>query len=81
MSKCPKCDSSDRMDHLRVLTEGGDYLTVEVYANPRALVLKESATSKLQAGVCGSCGYTELYSVDPGALVAATKKAEKRRTQ
>ncbi len=67
MPQCPKCASPVRMDHLRMLT-GGDYvrdLTVEAYGNP-------------QATVCGSCGYTELYAVDPGSLVHAVKQAEKR---
>jgi len=80
MPKCPKCASAMLLDHLRVLTGGESlqHLTVQAYGNPDALVFKERANSKMEATVCGECGYTELYAVDPKSLAKAVAEAGRK---
>jgi ribosomal protein S27AE len=82
MSSCPKCGSGVLMDHLKVLT-GGEHgaLQVQAFGNPYALVFKEAATSSLEATVCGDCGYTELFALEPKLLVQAVRQAERRRNE
>jgi len=84
MPKCPKCASGSLMDHLRVLAlgEGSPNLAVQACGNPEALLFKERAISPLEATVCGECGYTELYAVEPKVLaraVAAAARKSRRR--
>ena len=73
--KCPKCGSTEIIPDVRVLDRGESNLTsdlqVAVDANPGAWVFKGRQISKLSAFVCASCGYTEMYAIDPGALMAA----------
>ena len=67
------------MEHLRVMTGGEHYpLAVQVCGNPGALVFKERASSKLEAAVCGECGYTELYAFDPKPLAKAVAEAGRK---
>lgn len=78
MTRCPKCNSTPLMDHLAVLGHGAG-LQIRALADPGALIFTEPVTSKLEATVCGGCGFTELFALDPRALVEAVKAAEERR--
>ena len=77
MPKCPKCGSTVLMDHLRVLGFRRD-IEIEAYANPRASIFRDAATSKVEATVCGYCGYTEFFALDFASLVIAVRQSEER---
>lgn len=80
--ECPKCGSSEVIRDVRVMDRGhgsadaGD-LSAVVYANPQAWVFKNKVSVELSASVCGACGFTELYAVDPAAMLAAARAAER----
>ena len=62
---CPKCKSTQVIKHVRLVDRGhGDSrkdLSVEIYEKPEALIFKGTHKGPLNAWVCGSCGFTELY--------------------
>lgn len=78
---CPKCQSSRIIPDVRILDHNysvtGD-LSVEIYESPNALLFKGAHQGKLQAKVCGWCGYTELYVENPGALYNIYQQSIKR---
>jgi len=53
-------------------------LTARVDGDPAALVLKDSARSKIHAYICSSCGYTELYADNPNELRSASEAAKSK---
>ena len=77
---CPKCGCTVVVQGVRVLDRGSDGveydLSVAVYRNPSARLLKGEVTSGLWACVCGACGYTELYADNPTELVKAAAEAQ-----
>jgi len=71
--KCPKCRSQDVLPDVRINDRGypaDGELQVEVQARPMAMVLKGKTRSTLRAWLCASCGYVELYSLNPDEFVA-----------
>lgn len=78
---CSKCGSSEIVRDVRIMDRGhvsadaGD-LSAVVYGNPEAWVFKNKVRVELSACVCGACGYTELYAVDPRAMLAAARAAD-----
>lgn len=65
---CPKCSSSDIISNARMITRvgGGESdLTIATYGKPEALLFKDQRVSTVSAWVCGSCGFTELYTDAP----------------
>ena len=50
-------------------------LSAVVYGNPEAWVFKGKVRVELSACVCGNCGFTELYAVDPAGMLAAARTA------
>jgi len=77
---CPKCQSSKIIPDVRILDHNysvtGD-LSVEIYENPNALLFKGAHQGKLQARICGQCGYTELYLENPHSLYSAYQRSLK----
>lgn len=75
---CPKCQSAKIIPDVRILDRNysvvGD-LSVEIYENPDALLFKGAHNGKLQARICGQCGYTELYLENPAQLFAAYQRS------
>lgn len=80
--RCPKCGSVDVIPNVSVLDRVNGYrsenLTAVVEEKPGAWVFKGEVKTSLKAWVCGSCGYTELYSKNPAALLAAYQKREEQ---
>ncbi len=80
MMLCPKCGSDKIMPNVRIVYRdfdriGSGDVSLEVYADPEALVFKGTLRDPLRAQVCGQCGLTELYANDPGALWETYKAA------
>ena len=72
---CPNCDSSEIMRDIHVIDRGHNNnvvneLTVGIYQNPNALLMKNLYQSALRACICGTCGYTELFAQNPQELLA-----------
>jgi predicted nucleic-acid-binding Zn-ribbon protein len=77
-ARCPKCASSERIpDALVTVPVDGDHVgvEVEVHRDPEALLFKGATRTRLKATVCGQCGFTQLYAVDPAELLAAHREA------
>jgi predicted nucleic-acid-binding Zn-ribbon protein len=75
---CPKCQSAKIIPNVRIILDRnynvvGD-LSVEIYENPDALFFKGAHQGKLQARICGQCGYTELCLENPAQLFAAYQR-------
>jgi ribosomal protein S27AE len=71
--ECPKCKSQEVLANVRINDRGypvDGELQIEVQARPMALVLKGRTKSILRAWLCGSCGYVELYNVNPEGFLA-----------
>lgn len=78
---CTKCGSSEVLRDVRIMDRGhgsadAGNLSAVVYGNPAAWIFKGKVRIELTACVCGSCGYAELYAVDPPAMLAAARAAE-----
>jgi hypothetical protein len=71
--RCAKCGSSDVIPNVYV-HGNADNLNVVMDEKPDAWLFKGEVRSRLQAWVCGACGFTELYAQDPAALLAAYRK-------
>ena len=72
-ARCPKCGSPNLIPDVSVFDPGrfgkGDgTLHTVVEERPTAWHFKGAAQSKLEAAVCGNCGYTELYAIEPAAF-------------
>ena len=68
---CVKCSSRKIVAGIRVVDRdqgSKNDLTAEIYKNPDALFFKGATTVLLRALICGDCGYTELYAIDPESL-------------
>ena len=76
--QCPKCQSTDVIEDVRVVDYGDHHavrdLRVTVFRKPAALVFKGTVYSDVKARVCGSCGYLELFAVDPAALLEGARE-------
>ena len=71
---CPKCESTDVIPNLKVVDQGGAFITglkAVVEAAPHALLFKGRTSAELRTWVCGKCGYSELYARNPGRLLTA----------
>ena len=75
---CPKCQSTDVIDDVRVVDHGDHHavrdLTVTLFRNPSALMFKGTVHSDVKARVCGSCGYLELFAANPAALLEGARE-------
>jgi hypothetical protein len=50
-------------------------LKAYVYSNPEAWVFKGTVYGRLQARVCGECGYTELFTTNAQELYEAYRSS------
>ena len=81
--KCIKC-GSEKIIPLVSMIDQGQYsdgtLKARVgYTNPEAWVFKGAVYAKMNANICGECGYTELIAENPAALYDAYLKAKGSR--
>ncbi|HYH81952.1 MAG TPA: hypothetical protein VEX86_19255 [Longimicrobium sp.] len=75
MTTCPKCGSSEIVPSVRII-DRGDYnaqgqLQVGIEKKPSAWIFKELVPSDLNATLCASCGFTEIYASNPRAIYDA----------
>jgi len=66
--RCPKCSSTDIISDAKVIDRVNAAemdLTIATYGKPEALLFKDQRVSTVSAWVCGSCGFTELYTDAP----------------
>ena len=82
-ARCPKCQSSEVVDDVRVDDRGESNVTrsmrLTVYQKPGAVVFKGRVHSDVKARVCGSCGYVELFATDPAVLLEAARVRTENR--
>lgn len=67
-SKCPKCGGTKIIVGARIRGDsnyGENKLTAGVFANPDALVFKDTRTTTVSPWICSGCGYVELYADNP----------------
>jgi predicted nucleic-acid-binding Zn-ribbon protein len=74
---CPKCQANEVMpavqvfDWIDMVKVNPANLTARLAGTPKKGLLMDSTPSKiseLRAWICGACGYTELYAVNPTEL-------------
>ena len=62
--KCLQCESDDIIRNVRVVDRGDHHakynLSLEVYANPKAWVFKDTKTGHVRANVCADCGFVMM---------------------
>jgi predicted nucleic-acid-binding Zn-ribbon protein len=71
MTKCPKCESTEIIPDIFVVTGNNLYASVSLQAPKGSKA--EDFYSHCQASVCGSCGYLEVYVQDIAQMLAAYK--------
>ncbi len=76
---CPKCNSHEIVENLPMIEHGHlnyrmDFSLI-VDTKPEALVFSGAVKSQLYAWVCAQCGYVELYTTHPEALLEAQRQA------
>jgi predicted nucleic-acid-binding Zn-ribbon protein len=72
--QCAKCGSKKVVPLASVMDQGqysDGTLKAYVYSNPEAWVFKGTVYGRLQARVCGECGYTELFTTNAQELYEA----------
>jgi predicted nucleic-acid-binding Zn-ribbon protein len=76
--RCAKC-GSERIVPLASILDQGQYsdgkLKARIYSNPQAWVFKGAVYARLQARICGDCGYTELIASNANELYEAYRQA------
>jgi ribosomal protein S27AE len=77
--KCSKCGSEKIIPLASMIDQGqasdGTLKALVGYTNPEAWVFKGAVYAKMNANICGECGYTELIAEDAAALYDAYLKA------
>lgn len=77
--KCPKCQSTEIIEGLDLRGGEGNppYLMISEPEPPNRpfIWMPKFERSFIKASVCGSCGYTELYTVNHQQMNEAHKKA------
>ena len=75
---CPKCGHPEVL-FLPALSDQGDGDPASLYAVVKLHVFWGTERwGKLQAYICERCGYTELYTEDPGSIPIARVPGAKR---
>ncbi len=69
--RCPKCASDHMMDGSYVSSAEGSRVIVGVERHPDLGPLPQTASTRVHASVCGSCGFVELYADQPAELYNA----------
>ncbi len=69
---CPRCGGKEILENVRMAVSvdriSSAPLVAVGYKRPDALLLKGSVQHETTATICASCGYTELYTANPGEL-------------
>jgi predicted nucleic-acid-binding Zn-ribbon protein len=76
--QCAKCGSKKIVPLASVMDQGDNSdgaLNTYVYSNPEAWVFKGTVYGRLQARICGECGYTELFTTNARELYDAYRTA------
>ena len=69
--KCPKCESTEIIEDVRVVDYARaekENVTLETYEKPEAIFFKGAHSTKVSAWVCSACGFVELYAQQPTDL-------------
>jgi predicted nucleic-acid-binding Zn-ribbon protein len=83
--KCARCGSDKVMENVHLHSDRDQAssvfdhrtrLVAYLHKNPDAWFRKGTVYSDLRARVCGSCGYTELYTTDFERLYEAYQQAQ-----
>lgn len=74
--RCPKCNSDHMMDGAYVAGADGPRVVVGVDRHPDRGPLLRSASTRVHASICGSCGFVELWANKPAELYDAYSQAE-----
>ena len=73
--KCPKCESRNLLGNVPITDLGhhnsGFPLKIRIDKRPNAILFPKPVARPLLAWICTDCGYTELYTHDPKALMEA----------
>ncbi len=82
VSTCPKCGENRFVGRLDVMDRDGEWgtksLTALLHRKPQNMVLRQTLQIAIEASICGSCGYTELYAKDPAAVWDGYELADRR---
>lgn len=70
-TSCPKCDSARWMKNVELGPHGN-----ALYVTLAGWVGWSKRVSTLQAHVCGTCGYTELYADQPDRVWETWQKRQ-----
>jgi hypothetical protein len=77
-SACPKCGGADLLHGVRLKpssTGGVDELHAVVA--PTSGMIRRETFAELRATVCGACGFTELFVLDPRAIAERWRAGER----
>lgn len=77
--KCPKCESKNLLGNVPIddygQLNGSKFpLKVRVFKKPKALIIQKYVERLLLAWICTDCGYTEIYTREPKALLEAFRE-------
>jgi hypothetical protein len=82
---CLRCGSDKIIPDVPLTDHFGDWgmssrqMQVDVDGEPRALIMKDTATGDLTVRICGSCGHAELIASNASTLWEAHSKSLDRR--
>jgi hypothetical protein len=80
---CSKCGSAKVIPFASIMDQGeysdGSLKAHVGFTNPEAWLFKGPVYARLQATICGECGYTELTVVNPAAIYQAYLAAQASR--
>ena len=76
---CPKCSSQEIVPNIEIRDyDASSYrplsLTVDLPRPNDTFIYKGSASSEIRAWMCGSCGYTEFYSLKHYEILSAYRQ-------
>jgi predicted nucleic-acid-binding Zn-ribbon protein len=80
LTVCPKCNSTNIMPALPLLSQGSDEETLRVELNQpeppnRSFIWhQDSKESEFKVSICGNCGYAEFYATAARELLAAYRQ-------
>ena len=73
--QCPRCGSGKVVPRATIIDTADHGVAMPLRAvvarDPDTLLFKERVYTDLQARICGSCGFTEIYAAQPLAFYNA----------
>lgn len=77
---CPKCNSIELIPGAKVIDHGHynapTQMEVAVQAYPAGFIFTGQVSHKVNARVCGNCGYVEFYAENPRELLEKAKQGQ-----